>query len=226
MAHDKIWDYFQNESPETFRSTESRLGFLARRIAAPARVLDVGVGVGIFEREAIARGLDVWCLDPSERSIEALRERFGLGDKARVGDGAAMPFEDGAFDAVVMSEVLEHLPDDVLARTLDEVWRVLKPSGRFLGTVPCRENLAAQTVVCPCCGERFHRWGHVQRFDPERLRATLGKRLEVLRIEERRFAAWHTLNWKGKLAAAAQLALLRLGVHGRNESLFFEAQRP
>lgn len=45
-----------------------------------------------------------------------------------------LPFPDASFDAVILSEVLEHLDDDV--RALREVWRVLKPGGVVAITVP------------------------------------------------------------------------------------------
>lgn len=45
-----------------------------------------------------------------------------------------MPYASGAFDGVILSEVLEHIDDDV--RGLREVWRVLKPGGVVAITVP------------------------------------------------------------------------------------------
>jgi hypothetical protein len=72
-----------------------------------------------------------------------------------------------------MSEVLEHLATDVLDATLGEVKRVLKPDGRFIGTVPANESLSDNQAICPRCGEVFHRWGHVQTFLPLRLRELL-----------------------------------------------------
>ncbi|MFN7209294.1 MAG: class I SAM-dependent methyltransferase [Aggregatilineales bacterium] len=44
------------------------------------------------------------------------------------------PFEDARFDGVILSEVLEHLDDDL--RGLREVYRVLKPNGVVAITVP------------------------------------------------------------------------------------------
>lgn len=46
----------------------------------------------------------------------------------------ALPYPDASFDAVILSEVLEHIEDDVSA--LREVWRVLKPGGVVAITVP------------------------------------------------------------------------------------------
>jgi SAM-dependent methyltransferase len=46
----------------------------------------------------------------------------------------ALPFPDGYFDGVILSEILEHLDDDVAG--LRDVWRVLKPGGVVAITVP------------------------------------------------------------------------------------------
>jgi SAM-dependent methyltransferase len=45
-----------------------------------------------------------------------------------------LPYPDNTFDAAILSEVLEHIDDDVAA--LKEVWRVLKPGGVVAITVP------------------------------------------------------------------------------------------
>lgn len=54
-------------------------------------------------------------------------------------DGKRMPFEEGAFDCVLATEVLEHCPEpDVF---LGEVHRVLRPGGKLFFTVPFLWNL-------------------------------------------------------------------------------------
>src|SRR5205814_177285 len=50
------------------------------------------------------------------------------------GDGRVVPYTDASFDAVICTQVLEHSVDpDALLR---EMWRVLRPGGRLLITVP------------------------------------------------------------------------------------------
>jgi SAM-dependent methyltransferase len=227
MNQDVIWEHFQNEGVDSFSGAGPRLHFLARHLAAGERVLNIGVGSGQLERIAAAKGVEIWSLDPSERSIRRLQASLDIGDRARAGYSQEMPFPDGHFDAVVMSEVLEHLEDDVLDRTLDEVGRVLRPGGRFIGTVPAREDLAASLVVCPCCGHQFHRWGHRSSFDSDKLRRLLETRFRVERVAERYFNEWEEAPLSRRLTGLVKrfLSDRGLGTYGVFRNLFFVAVR-
>ena len=223
-----IWSYFQNEGRQAFGGAGARLLHLAKRaqrLAPGGALLDIGVGNGAFAQAASDRGLVVSCLDPDERGIAGVRERLGLGDRAQVGFSQELPFPDGSFDLVCMSEVLEHLSDEVLEATLLEIHRVLVLGGTFLGTVPFHEDLERNRVVCPHCQERFHRWGHVQTFTRERLRGLFAPGFPGPRLEVRPFPDWDTLNWRGKLGGVLRLGLARLDRPGQGASLVFEARR-
>lgn len=225
MNQDLIWDYFQNELPESFAGSRGRLAFLVQQLRPASRVLNIGVGSGLFEEIALSRGHDIYSLDPVAKSIESLQQRLNIGDKARVGYGQAMPFESNFFDAVVISEVLEHLAPSISQQVVAEIARVLKPSGRIIGTVPARENMSLNYVMCPHCGQRFHRWGHQQTFMPENIAALLDEKFRVEQLIERPFITWSEYNWKGKLVSALKMLLWRLGIHGQNEHILFIAAR-
>src|SRR5438309_1433411 len=120
MNQDVIWDYFQNEGVEAFRQASPRLEFLLRQLRRADRTLNIGVGSGAFEQMAGRNGIEIWALDPSERAVEKLRCDLGLGERARVGYSQALPFPNDYFDAVVMSEVLEHLEKEVRETSLVE----------------------------------------------------------------------------------------------------------
>src|SRR5205823_2016517 len=50
-------------------------------------------------------------------------------------DEEAIPYEDGSFDAIVFSEVIEHLAGSPLP-ALQEMTRVLRPGGKLIVTTP------------------------------------------------------------------------------------------
>lgn len=225
MDQTKIWDYYQNneEIGNTFANARLRYAFIARQIIPGMNVLNIGVGRGGLEAMLLKKGVCVSCLDPSEMAIKDLRDQYGLANRAQVGFSQSIPFADRQFDVVVMSEVLEHLADTMLHATLREVKRVLKPDGRFIGTVPADENLLENRVMCPHCGEPFHRWGHLQSFSEGQLGVVLSQQFGNVKLSRRYFGDVRKFNWKGRLNWGLKKILLGLGIKGRDENLFFSA---
>ncbi|MCR9219915.1 MAG: methyltransferase domain-containing protein [Alphaproteobacteria bacterium] len=107
-------------------------------VAKDAAMLDVGTSTGTNLRMLRDAGYhDVTGLDMSDEAIRYCRDK-GLGD-VRKGDICAMPFPDARFDAVLATDIVEHVDDDAAA--LAEIRRVLKPGGLALLTVPAFEQL-------------------------------------------------------------------------------------
>jgi SAM-dependent methyltransferase len=148
-----------------------------------------------------------------------------LGERAQTGFAQDLPFADRRFDAVIMSEVLEHLDDDTIQAALREVSRVLKPQGRFIGTVPADEDLLESRVMCPHCGETFHRWGHVQSFTLKRLASLLSVGFTGVSISRQFFADPQKLNWKGLSLLLAKKALIACGINGKGETYIFVGRK-
>jgi SAM-dependent methyltransferase len=223
--NDILWDRIQVEQVEILAGSRARAHYLAQAVRAHGPVLNIGIGAGYLEQELVGWGTSVYTVDPSVRSVALLRQQLSLGEEFRVGRAEQLPFDDNFFGAVVVSEVLEHLDNDILAKALTEIKRVLRPGGFIIGTVPAREQLAAQTVACPNCDCQFHRWGHYQRFDAESIRSLLAKNFSVDQSFERPFVCWQTLNWKGCITSAMKMALYYLGSHGSNENVIFRASK-
>lgn len=96
-------------------------------------VLDVGSGPGIFARDLALRGAQVTALDSAPAMLagaEEIARAAGVEIATAAGEAMAIPFPDATFDAAVMVQVLEYVPDAVGA--LREVARVLRPGGRLL----------------------------------------------------------------------------------------------
>ena len=98
------------------------------------RVIDLGCGMGFYlmAMEKLRRlrliGLD----GETERLQRAKMECSTPGLSS--GDIHQLPFADGAFDKVLISEVLEHLTDD--SAGLRQIYRILKPGGILSISVP------------------------------------------------------------------------------------------
>jgi SAM-dependent methyltransferase len=188
----------------------------------PGRVLNIGIGAGGLEKLLKNRGWAVSSLDPSRDTVEA---QVKLGMDAHCGYAQRMPFSDAAFDVVVASEVLEHIEPDIRVEVLAEIARVLADGGWFIGSVPYREHLPDNEVICPDCGKIFHRWGHVSSFDQPQLRAELAARFEVVSCTRRSFVDWAAARTPLRmLKAVAQSVLGRLGEQIASPSINFAAR--
>jgi len=114
---------------------------LARRLAVgrDGRVLELACGTGILTRRlraALPNDAQLVATDLNEPMIEFARSKlWGADIHWRTADAQALPFKEGAFDAVVCQFGLMFLPDKALG--FREARRVLKPGGTFLANVWC-----------------------------------------------------------------------------------------
>jgi len=95
-------------------------------------ILEVGSGIS----PVMMKSRDIIYSDLSFSAIQLLKHSYGKGYYV-VADGISLPFKSGVFSHAISSEVLEHLADD--RQAINELARVLKPSGRFILTFPHRK---------------------------------------------------------------------------------------
>jgi ubiquinone/menaquinone biosynthesis C-methylase UbiE len=103
-------------------------------LRAGQRALDVGCGPGALavELAELLGAENVAAVDPSERFVDACRERCGGAD-VRLGTAEEMPFDDGSFDAVLAQLVVDGMED--APRGVAEMRRVAKPGGALVACV-------------------------------------------------------------------------------------------
>ena len=97
-----------------------------------SRILDIGTGTGVLPRHLAKFGGKFVGADISENQIRYARlltEMAGLDIDYTVSPAEHLPFEDGSFDAVLACQCFYYFDKD---RLFPEIYRVLKPGGRFL----------------------------------------------------------------------------------------------
>jgi SAM-dependent methyltransferase len=136
-VEDRMW-YFRALHRHIERELSAAVG------ARAATVLDAGCGTGgLIRRLAPVHPEWRWTgIDVSEIACDLATKRTAPDENGSVrsqvkihcGSVTALPFADGAFDAVVSADVLYHIDDDTLA--LREMARVLRPGGSAIINVP------------------------------------------------------------------------------------------
>ncbi len=98
------------------------------------RLLDFGVGTGtlsIMLKQQYPE-MRVWGVDVDDRILSIAYEKVQHKVELQHYDGKNLPFPDDKFDVVVSSLVFHHIPTNMKAKILKEIFRVLKPGGRLL----------------------------------------------------------------------------------------------
>ena len=147
------------------------------RVGSGTKVIDVGCGAGRHSFEAYRRGADVIAFDQNasdlndvDEILQAMKDQGEVPASARAeavkGDALDLPFADGAFDCVIASEILEHVPED--GRAITELVRVLKPGGTLAVTVP----RWLPERVCWALSDEYHanEGGHIRIYRADELR--------------------------------------------------------
>jgi SAM-dependent methyltransferase len=100
------------------------------------RLLEIGPGPGLTTDVLRHRAASLTALELDPALAAKLGRRLG-GTGVRVvrGDGAALPFRDGSFDAAVMLTMLHHVPSAGRQdRILADAGRCLRPGGLLVGS--------------------------------------------------------------------------------------------
>jgi SAM-dependent methyltransferase len=98
-----------------------------------AKVLELGSGAGANVPFFLAEGFDYTGVEGSPEAVKFLRKEFpSIADKFIVGD-FTLSLPDGPFDLIVDRAALTHNGTAQIKACLEQVRRVLRPGGLFIG---------------------------------------------------------------------------------------------
>ncbi len=95
------------------------------------KILNLGVGTG-DDLPIVSQWGEIYVIDIDSDALKVIPEEFVFEKK--VCDACHISYPNDFFDLVLAFDVLEHIEDDKLA--INEIYRVLKPEGFFIFTVP------------------------------------------------------------------------------------------
>jgi SAM-dependent methyltransferase len=143
--------YEQLEDVEYIESSEQRkkqLGFLLKQtlpFIPTSKILDVGAGTGLFVQLAIEYGLEASGIEPS-----AFLANYAASQGLPVVNSSVPNYPPDSFDAVYMTDVLEHIADP--GSLLLAYNKILKQDGILFVTTPDVSSVLARVMR--------NRWWH------------------------------------------------------------------
>jgi SAM-dependent methyltransferase len=134
---------------QTFAAPNATVVEWADTVPPGGFILDIGCGIGRHLIYLGERGFRMAGMDISPSAIkmaqEACTERH-IAFEGQVSDMAQLPWGDQTFDAALSISTINHNRRADLARTLNEVRRVLKPGGLFIADFLCTDTLDYQLL--------------------------------------------------------------------------------
>ncbi len=144
-------------------------------------VLDAGCGSGWLSEILYRQGFTVHAIDLGLDSIRRASARIGSllaqasgsrNERAvyfTLGDAYRLPYEDGYFDAVVASEIIEHLERP--GEAVQEFARVIRPGGILVVSTPYNEKI--EYTLCIHCNRKTPINAHLHSFDEKKIEQLL-----------------------------------------------------
>lgn len=171
----RFWNFRNNYKPYddtwfTEKAGKALLNLVKKHVSFQGRVLDYGTGKGFLLQHILNENpsIELYACDFTDSLAKetALKYKaFPAFKGCNLLTQLPSSYESDFFDIVFLIETIEHLTDNYLHGTLQEINRILKPGGVVVITTPFDEDLARTFVHCADCGATFHHMQHVRSWN-------------------------------------------------------------
>lgn len=161
-----LWDNYNDEQ------IKAKCAYILAKIPKDVKsIIDVGCGNGSITNE-LAEKYRLLGVDIAQEALQYVKVNKICAPSSQIS------VHDQSFDMVFSSELLEHLPKDILYKTVKEFERVAKKY--IMITIPNNESLKKRYVKCPECNFIFHVDHHLSSFSEEDIKKLVGKNFKHL----------------------------------------------
>ena len=147
----EVWENYDDNITQINRAKET-INLIPEDVKS---VLDIGCGNGIVTNmieKPFVVGLDFAKIPLTQVETNAVQASIDR-----------LPTKSKTFDLIILTEVLEHLDDEIYIKAIEEIKRL--KGNYILITVPFDENVELGLCKCSVCGNLFHGSHHYRRFD-------------------------------------------------------------
>lgn len=170
------FDYFKEEESAAPKEEIRRLHqVIIKHIPENAElILDTGCGNGWAAQYFLAKGKKMISMDISYKNpIKVLKENPHENHASIVADVYHLPFKKNSIDAIIASEIMEHVYDPKLFIT--KLVEVLKPGGKLIITTPYNEKI--EYFLCVHCNKPTPKNAHLHSFNEKNIITFIPKEL-------------------------------------------------
>lgn len=189
----------------------------AEQFVKGKRVLDLACGSGFGSAMVSDAGaVSVDGVDIAPEAIDYAKKNFARENVSfHQGSADSLSFADKSFDVIVSFETIEHLPDEIRAKYLDEMHRVLTDEGLLLLSTPNKAILSPWTKKP---GNKFH----ILEYS----RSILGKELADHKFEVTEWRGQRLVHKVYAIKPIRVLEVIRCRLMGTTSKRYFEANGP
>jgi SAM-dependent methyltransferase len=146
------------------------------------RILEVGCGSGSYTRELARAGVELTATEFAPAQLAQAERNVGPSEVVfRLDDAQSLTFPDATFDKLLLSEVIEHVPDP--ERAIAEAARVLRPGGLLVASTPSRFSPLNLAYGVKRRVRRYAFNEHLHEFTPYSFRQLVAPHLDVESLE-------------------------------------------
>jgi len=114
----------------------------------PKRILDFGYGEGGITNFLHKKGFDIIGLDRTKSNYEDINKIFPDCD-FRSYDGLNIPFEENSFDTIILNDVMEHIPYELMEKLIKRLKNIIEPNGIIYISVSNRFSIVESHTQIP-----------------------------------------------------------------------------